>query len=155
HLRHEAPGTSKGTIDRVYGYRDEHGDLLYQAVRYEPKGFSGRRPDGRGGWVQNLNGTRRVLYRLPELTGSSQIFVVEGEKDVDRLVEAGIKATTNIGGAGKWRKDYTDQLLAAGVRSVVVIPDNDPPGQEHALTVAQSCHGAGLAVKLIRLLDVP
>src|SRR5215470_8282676 len=35
HLRHEAPGMSKGTIDRFYDYRDEHRELLYQAVRYE------------------------------------------------------------------------------------------------------------------------
>ena len=34
-----------------YDYKDEQGELLFQAVRFEPKGFAQRRPDGRGGWV--------------------------------------------------------------------------------------------------------
>lgn len=52
-------------IVAMYNYTDEQGALLYQVVRRKPKKFSQRRPDGRGGWIPNLNGTRRVLYRLP------------------------------------------------------------------------------------------
>ncbi|MBA7632893.1 hypothetical protein ES703_40449 [subsurface metagenome] len=54
-------------IVATYDYRDESGELLYQVVRYEPKDFRQRRPDGKGGWIWNLNNTRRVLYRLQEL----------------------------------------------------------------------------------------
>ena len=32
-----------------YPYSDEHGTLLYEVVRFEPKSFAQRRPDGRGG----------------------------------------------------------------------------------------------------------
>src|SRR5262245_55268962 len=77
----------------VYDYRDEDGRLLYQTVRYEPKDFRQRRPDGQGGWVYRLDGVRRVLYRLPELNTADRsrpVFVVEGEKDADRLAALGV-----------------------------------------------------------------
>jgi hypothetical protein len=62
---------------------DEDGVLLYQVCRFEPKTFRQRRPDGNGGWKWNLNGTRRVLYRLREVLEAPIVFVVEGEKDVE------------------------------------------------------------------------
>ena len=68
------------TIVKTYDYCDEQGVLLYQVVRFEPKDFRQRRPDGHGGWQYNLKDTRRVVYRLPELIGHSSVFVVEGEK---------------------------------------------------------------------------
>ena len=34
-----------------YRYTDEHGELLFVKVRYEPKDFAVKRPDGRGGWT--------------------------------------------------------------------------------------------------------
>jgi hypothetical protein len=53
-------------IAKTYDYTDEAGQILFQAVRYEPKDFRQRRPDG-SGWIFNLDGVRRVPYRLPEL----------------------------------------------------------------------------------------
>jgi len=35
-------------IVATYDYRDEAGELLYQVVRTDPKGFFQRRPDGDG-----------------------------------------------------------------------------------------------------------
>jgi hypothetical protein len=43
-------------IVKTYDYEDESGTLLYQCVRYEPKDFRQRRPDGRGRWIWNLKG---------------------------------------------------------------------------------------------------
>ena len=51
----------------TYDYTDERGNLLYHTCRYQPKDFCQRRPDGKGGWINNLQGVRRVLYRLPEV----------------------------------------------------------------------------------------
>ena len=48
----------------VYDYEDENGKLLYQSVRYQPKEFRVRRPDGKDGWDWKLGDTRRVIYRL-------------------------------------------------------------------------------------------
>jgi hypothetical protein len=57
----------KRRIVATFPYVDEAGELLYEVVRYEPKSFLQRRPDGKGGWIWKLGDARRVLYRLPEL----------------------------------------------------------------------------------------
>ena len=120
-------------------------------MRLQPKSFRQRRPNGRGGWDWNLSGVRRVLYGLPALQGQKTVFIVEGEKDANRLAALGWVATTNAGGAGRWRDEYTTQLPAAGVQRAVVIPDADEPGMTHARTVAASCHAAGIKIKLLTL----
>jgi putative DNA primase/helicase len=51
----------------VYPYTDESGNVLFEVVRYEPKTFAQRRPDGQGGYIYNINGVRRVLYKLPDV----------------------------------------------------------------------------------------
>jgi len=127
-------GNRERTIVKAYPYRDEHGTLLAEAVRFSPKGFAQRKPDGNGGWVWNLNGTRRVLYRLPEIMDRRTVFLVEGEKDADRLWSLGLPATTDPQGAGKWQPEYNQSL---GDKHVVIIPDNDEPGEQHAEHVAQ------------------
>lgn len=90
----------------TYDYRDEAGALLYQVVRYEPKGFRQRRPGPDGGaWIWDLNDTRRVLYRLDRVLAAEPnavIYVVEGEKDVEALERLGVVATCNPQGAMKW-----------------------------------------------------
>src|SRR2546425_837977 len=95
-----------GRIVRTYDYRTENGDLLYEVVRYDPKGFKQRRPDGAGGWIWSLEGVQRVPYRLPELFAEPErfVFIVEGEKDVESLERVGLLATTCPQGAGKWGK---------------------------------------------------
>ena len=44
-------GNGKNTqkIEKTYDYADESGELVYQVVRYLPKDFKQRRPDGKGG----------------------------------------------------------------------------------------------------------
>jgi hypothetical protein len=151
----EGKGRSARRVASAYDYRDEEGALLLQAVRYDPKGFSQRRPDGAGGWVYKLNGTRSVLYRLPELLAADStqiVFIVEGEKDADRLASLGLVATTNAGGAGKWRDEYSEALRG---RPVVIIPDNDEPGREHAAKVARSLQGVAASVRILELPNLP
>src|SRR5215831_17586936 len=107
------PGQNGSEIVNVYDYIDEGGTLLFQVVRRVGKRFQQRRPTEDGRWIWNLNGVRRVLYRLPEILNadaSGTIFVTEGEKDTDRLTELGLLATTNPGGAGKWRSEYNEVL---------------------------------------------
>ena len=152
-----AAGIEQQTARRIvatYDYSDEQGVSLYQSVRYEPKGFIQRRPDGNG-WVCKLNGVRRIPYRLPErLTADSRapVFVVEGEKDADRLASLGFIATTNAGGAGKWRAEYSEFLRG---RNVIVLPDNDNPGRHHAKQVEQSLRGIASTVRVLTLPDLP
>lgn len=141
--------------EATYDYRDEKGVLLYQVVRLYPKDFKQRRPDGKDGWLWNLQGVRRVLYRLPEIQGKKTLYIPEGEKDVDRLWSLRIPATTSPGGAGKWKDEYAEQLRSAGAERLVVLPDNDDEGQEHSRGVARFCLKAGLQVKVVELPDLP
>jgi putative DNA primase/helicase len=134
----------------TYDYTDEDGNLLFQVVRYHPKAFRQRRPDGRGGWIWNLDGVRRVLYRLPKVVranrASETIYVVEGEKDVHALEAAGAVATTNPGGAGKWRSEYSEVLRGA---HVVVVADRDDAGRRHAHEVARSVGSVAASVRVV------
>lgn len=144
----------KPRIVATYDYRDEAGELLYQAVRFEPKDFRQRRPDG-SGWSWTTKGLRRVLYRLPELLNADSeqtVYIVEGEKDVDSLAKCGLVATCNVGGASKWRREYAEYFRG---RHVVILPDNDDKGREHAEQVAQSLQGVARSVKTIELPGLP
>ena len=142
-------------IETAYDYRDEDGKLLFQAVRYVGKKFSQRRPDGAGGFIYDLEGVRRVPYRLPELLAadcSATVFLPEGEQDVDNLRARGLVATCNPMGAGKWRDEYSDFLTG---REVVILPDNDDPGRDHARAIARSLVGAASSVKVLALSGLP
>jgi len=139
-------------IVKTYNYTDESGNLLYQVVRYEPKGFAQRRPDGNGGWIWNLDGVRRVLYNLPEVIKAEVVFLTEGERDCENLRELGLVGTTNAMGAGKWRTEYNQHLKE---KDVVILSDNDPEGKKHALDVAKSLIGVAKSVKLIDLPNLP
>jgi putative DNA primase/helicase len=147
------------TITATYDYTDEHGALLFQTVRYEPGSdprFLQRRPDGKGGWVWNIKGVRRVLYRLPAVREAKAtddwVVIPEGEKDAERLAREGICATTSPMGAGKWDDGYAD--LLAGTK-VAILPDNDKPGREHAERVARSLQGKAQTVRVVELPPLP
>jgi hypothetical protein len=140
----------------AYPYCDEAGELLFEVVRFEPKEFRQRRPDGNGGHIWNVRGVRQVLYRLPEvleaIAGEHTVFIVEGEKDADRLWRLHIPATCNAGGAGKWKSDYAEAFRGA---DVVIIPDNDDTGRDHAETVARSLHKVAERVRVLDLVSLP
>jgi hypothetical protein len=155
--RHEPTGSdSPPRIVAQYPYRDAEGALRYEVVRFAPKAFRQRRPDGHGGWVWNIQGVERVLYRLPEVIAAARlgqrIYLVEGEKDADRLAELSLHATTGPQGAGKWQDSFGEALRGA---QVVILPDNDEPGREHALMVARSLLGIAASAKVLALPDLP
>lgn len=144
-----------GRIVSEYNYRDEGGELVYQVVRFEPKDFRQRRPDGKGGWTWNLEGVRRVLYNLPAISIANPeklVVIVEGEKDADALSALGVLATTNPGGAGKWDKVDSSPLKG---RRVVILPDNDEPGRNHARQVGNALSGIAASVKVVELPGIP
>ncbi|WP_281917333.1 toprim domain-containing protein [Nocardia sputorum] len=65
-----------------------------------------------------------------------ELYVCEGEKDVQRARQAGQLATCNAMGAGKWTDDHARWLRRAG--RVIVVADRDRPGYRHAAQVAES-----------------
>ncbi|MGI8854452.1 MAG: AAA family ATPase [Thermomicrobiales bacterium] len=154
HLRVPSPAPPPASVT-LYDYHDADGVLCFQVVRYPDKRFVQRRPDGKGGWLYNLDGVARVLYRLPQLLAAdplAPVFLPEGEKDVNSLRALGLVATTNPGGAGKWRAEYTAALAG---RHVVILPDNDEKGREHARAVADALAGVAASVTILTLPDLP
>jgi hypothetical protein len=150
---HQAQASALRRVVAEYPYVSDHGELVFVKVRYEPKGFRVKRPDGRGGWSFRLGNAPRVLYRLPEVTAAVKagrtVYVVEGEKDANRLAAMGECATCNFEGpaeAGKrprWRPEYGNVLRGA---NVVVIADRDEPGITHAQAVAADLDGKAKSV---------
>src|ERR1051326_1315791 len=137
-----------------YDYFDEHGELLFQVGRKSPKGFTQRQPDGKDGWINNVQGVRRVLYRLPELIAADKgrtVFVCEGEKDCEALKRLNLIATTNSGGAEKWLDEYSETLRG---RNVVILPDNDDAGRRHAQKVSASLNGIASSIKIVELPEL-
>jgi RNA binding exosome subunit len=159
-LNGKSHGAGKFNIVAEYDYPDENGEVLFQAVRLDPKDFRQRRkprPEDdpskiKGGWVWSLEGVRRVPYRLPELLeGVSMghpVYIAEGEKGVEALARLGVIATCSPMGAGKWRDEYNEHLAGA---DVVILPDNDKPGEDHADMVAKSLKGVAAQVTVLRL----
>jgi hypothetical protein len=138
----------KRRVVAKYDYTEENSTLLYQVVRYDPKDFRQRRPDGNGKWIWNLGETRRVLYRLLELLKFpyATVFVCEGEKDADRVASLGHCATTVA--SGKWTEDCIKALAG---RDTIILQDNDETGADKALTAAQALHGVAKTIRIVLL----
>ena len=125
------------------------GVLLYQKLKYdsEPK-YGQRRPDGNGGWISNLNGVKRVLYRLPDLItyDSATVFITEGEKDADASAALGLCATS--ADSGTWKPDLVEPLRG---RDVIILPDFDAAGVKRALEAGNALHGVAASIRMIFL----
>jgi len=144
-------------LEATYQYRRENDSILYEVLRFRDndgkKSFIQRRPNGHGGYINNLQGVEPVLYRLPELVRSTEtVWVVEGEKCADTLHALGLTATTCPMGAGKWRPSYTQTLAG---RNVVICADNDAAGKNHAVDVATQLSEAGCCVRLVEFPELP
>lgn len=151
---------------RIDNYDDENGILSYQVIRTEPKDFIQRRPkagiekpDNRNKdhWEYKTKGTKPLPQKLPRILQAfaqdDTVFIGEGEKVVAALEEMGLTATTNHGGAGKWTSAHT-QWFPPGAR-VVILPDNDQVGEQHAQGIAKQLYDKGCKIKIVRLPDLP
>lgn len=142
-----------------YLYRDERGELVHGATRCDRKDFAQWRPvsDTRSGRRWSLNDeqgkrlVRTVPYRLPELIRAVAeqrvVFVAEGEKDVHALVDHGLAATCNAGGAGKWTAEHAVFLKGA---DVTIVADRDETGQKHAVSVVETLRGVAHSVYVVQ-----
>jgi predicted P-loop ATPase/5S rRNA maturation endonuclease (ribonuclease M5) len=122
-----------------------------------------RKPDGsktaiwyrmeNGQYVKGLNGLKMPLYHLHKFTkATGTLVIVEGEKDAETMERLEYAATTSPNGAGsKWRKEYNKYLKD---RNVVIITDNDEPGEAYGKDIAEKIQGDAADVKLIRSADI-
>lgn len=140
----------------TYLYRDTGGNLAFQVLRFEyvtnegtrRKTFRQRRPDGNGGWHNDVPPELRTIYNLPEVLKADTVLVCEGEKDCDTAMSKGFVATCNPMGAGKWENRYSEFL---GSKEVAIIPDADETGEKHAMQVLTSLRTRARSVKIVRL----
>jgi hypothetical protein len=129
--RRRGKAKSGGRIIARYDYLDERGNLLYQVRRYDPKNFTVHAAGGKK--LDAASKYRRVPYRLPELLHSHRnqtVFVVEGEKDADRLWSEGLIATCNAfgGGKGKWTRGHSQHLRGRMVIFTPIAPSTSGDG---------------------------
>lgn len=140
-----------------YCYNDETNVTLFKKIRLEP-GADGRTKSFHcerivnGQIVKNLEGCRKVLYRLPELLAGisrgTTIFLVEGEKDVENMLKFGLIATT-AAVTTEWPDEFTQMLKGA---DAVILYDNDKTGFKRRDILANKLYGT---VKRLRIVDLP
>jgi KaiC/GvpD/RAD55 family RecA-like ATPase len=149
------PPREESHIEAVYQYRDEKGAILFEKVRFRPKSFSQRRPDGNGSYVWNLNGVCLAPFRLPELRAAIEngetVYLTEGEKGALALVGLGITATTTGGAKSRW-PDHAPFFKGA---RVVIVPDNDQAGREYARVAGQDLVKTVAEVRVLELPGIP
>lgn len=132
-------------IEAIDDYTDESGNLLYQNLRFEGKEFRWRHFDKNGREVWNLNGVRRVPYRLADLvklTSIEDVVMAEGEKDADKLTKLGFPATNH---KNWWTK--FNYLLKG--KKVVIFQDHDRAGVENVEKAARIVCREAEAIKIV------
>jgi predicted P-loop ATPase len=144
-------GAKAGATD--YVYTQANGTPYLRVCRTADKRFWQQKWDGKG-WVNGAPKGLKIPYRLPELLAAEHddVFIAEGEKDVDNLVKHGFTATTNSGGAKKWSSDLNRHFVG---KNVYILPDNDDAGFDHARIVAAQLLQVARAVHVINLPGLP
>lgn len=151
-LFNNPPKDSKPKIVKEYYYTDEDNNPLYKVMRFEPKNFIQAKYDN-GDWVFKMTGVRYVLYNLPNVINSDEVYFVEGEKDADNLNSIGLVATTTVGGAQGFKKYQNNYVEYLKNKKVYIIPDNDSAGKKYAMDVKNALKGISNKAKIIDLIQ--
>jgi len=143
----------------------------YRAMDGAPFGVVGRYQNGNdrkdiipffkrndSGWTAGIELNPRPLFGLDKLAKHPKekaVFIVEGEKATAALHSLGLCAVTSLGGSQSANK--ADWTALNGFQRVVLLPDNDEPGEYYAREVymALSALESPPAVQLVRLPDLP
>lgn len=145
-------------ITDEYQYRNERGKYLYSKLRIEGGDIKGKliryyKIDRIADTCEKVpEGQQHVLYRLPEFLKckdkAQNVFIVEGEKDVETLRKLGngFGCATTAGGASDWKKDYARYFKSL---NVVILRDNDKPGAELAEQIRKDLRPFAYSVKVV------
>lgn len=131
-------GTAAGRVTRAYIPHEKGTKRVFWQHHWDGHNWA------RGGFPP-------LLYHLPEviaaLADGRTIYLVEGEKDADNAARAGLVATCNAMGAGKFRVEHAEQLT--GARRVVIVTDRDEAGRRHAAAIAGLLRGRVGSVQIV------
>lgn len=144
-------GIHLGSARHRYEYRDEHGALKWTKVRFRRKdgtpgtyfmchshkgsvpiegvhlGKKNTKPDKTCRLCGSSEHPSGMLYNvaavISAVANGDDIWLVDGEKDVDALTAKGVIATSTMNGNSDWLPVYVDQLT--GAKAVVIVADND------------------------------
>ncbi|WP_270889892.1 toprim domain-containing protein [Pedococcus sp. 5OH_020] len=132
----------------------DYGDFRLVRSRHPvtlEKSLVWERRDRAGAWIPGLGGAALAdlpLYEERQVkmgaAAGDVVVLVESESCVDALMAHGIYATTWAGGASHPNLDRIARVLRRA--KVVVIPDNDEPGQRCAERIIEHLHNLGTAV---------
>jgi hypothetical protein len=163
------PARERGTVVATYDYRNAEGELVFRKLRLDPKSFEFRRPvivpartsgpvqhseyvswraglkDAEGRYV-----VEPIPYNLPELLASDEAFVVDGEKDSDRLAAEGIVATCSPYGMARWKPEWDEYLTD---KHVTVVADRDESGYRAAAEIAARVEGIAASVRVVEAAE--
>lgn len=133
-------------LEASYVYKDQKGNNALLVHRYRHKvtkkkaGFPKDYWDGRQ-WVKARLWPGDVVKPIPTLYNIERvreardrgepIYIVEGEKTAEILIQRGLVATTKEGGgSSSWKSLYTQELR--GSKWVIILPDNDQVGYSYS-----------------------
>ena len=132
---------------RYWEYPDRDGSRLVRVERVDD-GFGNKKvrqqhwDKNKKDWVYGWGDVVRAsipIYRRAEvreaIAKGETVYIVEGEPCADLLWKLGLAATTNIGGGTKFT--LTDSMDLQGALVIVIVPDRDKKGIEHAEKVAE------------------
>jgi len=146
-----APVKPSANILEQYEYIRLDGEVAMRSVRYAPaipKKFRQRGPN----WENSVKGIRKIPFKLTELVNAVKekqtIFICEGEKDVLNVIDLGLAATTNAGGAQNWQKSFSKYLKNA---NVVILEDNDDAGRKRSVMICNMLQGHAASIKVVAL----
>jgi len=134
--------------DKIYRYDNADGTENFLVLRWNAVGGKGKevRPVTKvdGGYIcgEATDGALPI-YNLPGIAAhfreqaTVRIYVTEGEKAADCAISLGMVATTSAFGSNSAHKAnwaVLDRLTSEHGRKleIVILPDNDPPGQGYA-----------------------
>ena len=132
-----------------YDYRDGDGRVVHSVIKTPDKNFY-RVREVEGKDIPNWDGIQVVPFNLPEIMEKPAVVLVEGEKDVLNLKELGVPATTIPGGSNGWgplmkkQPDFCRKYFNG--KTIIIIPDNDPPGQKYMESGAEFLSDGGAVV---------
>lgn len=143
----------------AWDYRDTTGKTCGWVARFDGPDAKVIRPffhlDGEGRWRQGRNGKPWPLFGLDTLQHNADtVYICEGEKATAALHALGLPAVTSGGTGTAGAADWSPLRHA---RRIILLPDNDDPGEAYARDVAAALSALPGArdVLIARIPDLP